>query len=305
MGVFDGKVAVVTGAGRGIGRAEALLLAAEGAAVVVNDLGGERSGEGADQRPAQLVVDEIQDAGGRAAANYDDISSWDGGAALIQQAIDGFGGLDVVINNAGILRDKMSFNMSEEEWDAVIRVHLKGHFVPARHAAAYWRARSKETGEPVGAAIVNTASESGLYGNAGQLNYAAAKAGIAAMTIVLARELERFGVRANALAPVARTRLTEDLGGGVFEAKEGGFDTFAPENAAAGAVWLASPMADGITGQVLKIQGGLAQIVRGWRPVTEVKADKPWTIEELHANRDALFAKTEPGVPPFFPPVEG
>jgi NAD(P)-dependent dehydrogenase (short-subunit alcohol dehydrogenase family) len=305
MGAFDGKVAVVTGAGRGIGRAEALLLAAEGAAVVVNDLGGERSGEGADQRPAQLVVDEIAANGGRAAPNYDDISSWDGGAALVEQAVDGFGGLDVVVNNAGILRDKMSFNMSEEEWDAVIRVHLKGHFVPSRHAAAYWRSKSKETGEPVGAAVVNTASESGLYGNAGQLNYAAAKAGIAAMTIVLARELDRFGVRVNAIAPVARTRLTEDLAGGAFEAKEGGFDAFAPENAAAGAVWLASPMADGITGQVLKIQGGLAQIVRGWRPITEVRDDKPWTLAGLAASRDALFARSDPGLPPFFPPVEG
>jgi NAD(P)-dependent dehydrogenase (short-subunit alcohol dehydrogenase family) len=304
MGVFDGKVAVVTGAGRGIGRAEALLLAAEGASVVVNDLGGERSGEGADQRPAQRVVDEITGGGGKALANYDDISTWDGGAAFIQSAIDAFGGLDVVINNAGILRDKMSFNMSEDEWDAVIRVHLKGHFVPARHAAAYWRAKSKESGQPVDAAIVNTASESGLYGNAGQLNYAAAKAGIAAMTIVLARELERIGVRVNAIAPVARTRLTEDLGGGAFEAK-GEFDKFAPENAAAGAVWLASPLAEGITGQVLKIQGGLAQIVRGWRPVTEVSDTKPWTIADLAAQRDALFAKSEPGVPPFFPPVEG
>jgi NAD(P)-dependent dehydrogenase (short-subunit alcohol dehydrogenase family) len=305
VGVFDGKVAVVTGAGRGIGRSEALLLAAEGAAVVVNDLGGERTGEGTDERPAQLVVDEITEAGGRAAANYDDISSWDGGAALIQQAIDSFGGLDVVINNAGILRDKMSFNMTEEEWDAVIRVHLKGHFVPARHAAAYWRAKSKEAGRPVGAAIVNTASESGLYGNAGQLNYAAAKAGIAAMTIVLARELERVGVRANAIAPVARTRLTEDVAGGVFDAKDGGFDAFAPENAAAGAVWLASPLADGITGQVLKIQGGVAQIVRGWRPVTEVSDDKPWTIAALAAKRDELFAKSDSSTPPFFPTVEG
>ncbi len=304
MGVFDGKVAVVTGAGRGIGRAEALLLAEHGAAVVVNDLGGERSGEGADQRPAQLVVDEIVAGGGKGAANYDDISTWDGGAALINQAVEEFGGLDVVINNAGILRDKMSFNMTEEEWDAVIRVHLKGHFVPARHAASYWRAKSKETGAPVGASIVNTASESGLYGNAGQLNYAAAKAGIAAMTIVLARELERIGVRANAIAPVARTRLTEDLAGGMMEAK-GGFDAFAPENAAAGAVWLASPLAEGITGQVLKIQGGVAQIVRGWRPITEATDDKPWTLETLNAQRDALFAKSDPGVPPFFPPVEG
>jgi len=303
MGVFDGKVAIVTGAGRGIGRAEALLLAAEGAAVVVNDLGGERSGEGADQRPAQQVVDEITAAGGRAAANYDDISSWAGGAAFVQQAVDDFGRLDVLINNAGILRDKMSFNMTEEEWDAVIRVHLKGHFVPARHAAAHWRAVSKETGQPVGGAIVNTASESGLYGNAGQLNYAAAKAGIASMTIVLARELERIGVRVNAIAPVARTRLTEDLAGGAMQAKDG-FDAFAPENAAAGAVWLASPLADGITGQVLKIQGGVAQIVQGWRPVTEVTDDQPWSVATLAERRAALFARSDPGVPPFFPPVE-
>src|SRR5260370_23964694 len=159
MGVFDGKVAVVTGAGRGIGRAEALLLAELGARVVVNDLGGERSGAGADQRPAQQVVDEITAAGARGAANYDDISTWDGGAALVNQAVEEFGGLDVVINNAGILRDKMSFNMTEEEWDAVIRVHLKAHFVPARHAAAYWRAKSKETGQPVGAPLVNQPPE--------------------------------------------------------------------------------------------------------------------------------------------------
>jgi NAD(P)-dependent dehydrogenase (short-subunit alcohol dehydrogenase family) len=302
MGLFDGKVAIVTGAGRGIGRSEALLLASEGAAVVVNDLGGERSGEGTDTRPAQEVVDEITAAGGKAVANYDDISSWGGGEAVVQQAIDELGGLDVLVNNAGILRDKMSFNMTEEEWDAVIKVHLKGHFVPSRFAAAYWRAKGKESGEPVGAAIVNTASESGLYGNAGQLNYAAAKAGIAAMTIVLARELDRFGVRVNAIAPVALTRLTEDLAGG-FAGEQG--EKLSPENVAAGVAWLASPLADGITGQVLKIQGGVVQIVQGWRPVTEVTSDKPWTIESLATNRDKLFAKTDPGVPPFFPPVEG
>src|SRR6478609_9697878 len=165
MGLFDGKVAVVTGAGRGIGREEALLLASEGAAVVVNDLGGGASGEGSDTRPAQQVVDEITDAGGKAAANYDDCSDWAGADALVNQAVETFGGLDVVINNAGILRDKMSFNMTEDEWDAVIAVHLKGHFTTSRFAAAYWRQQSKETGVPVDVAIVNTASESGLYGN--------------------------------------------------------------------------------------------------------------------------------------------
>ncbi len=208
MGQLDGKVAIVTGAGRGIGRAEALLLAAEGAAVVVNDLGGESSGEGADQRPAQQVADEIVAGGGRAVANFDNIASWDGGQALVSQAVDELGGLHVLINNAGILRDKMSFNMTEDEWDAVINVHLKGHFVTSRFAAAYWRQQSKDTGVPVEAAIVNTASESGLYGNAGQVNYAAAKAGIASMTIVMARELERIGVRVNAIAPVARARAS-------------------------------------------------------------------------------------------------
>src|SRR3990170_3238925 len=176
MGLFDGKVAIVTGAGRGIGREEALLLAREGAAVVVNDLGGARTGEGTDAGPAQQVVDEITAAGGKAAANTDDISSWTGAENVVAQAVDTFGGLDVLVNNAGILRDKMSFNMTEEEWDSVIKVHLKGHFAPSRFAAAYWRQKSKDAGASVNAKIVNTSSEAGLYGNAGQLNYAAAKA---------------------------------------------------------------------------------------------------------------------------------
>jgi NAD(P)-dependent dehydrogenase (short-subunit alcohol dehydrogenase family) len=305
MGQLDGKVAIVTGAGRGIGRAEALLLAAEGAAVVVNDLGGEASGEGADQRPAQQVVDEIAAAGGKAVANFDNIATWDGGQALIQQAVDALGGLDVLINNAGILRDKMSFNMTEEEWDSVIDVHLKGHFVTSRFAASYWRQQSKDTGGPVDAAIVNTASESGLYGNAGQVNYAAAKAGIASMTIVMARELERIGVRVNAIAPVARTRLTEAVAGDFMNAKEGEFDRFAPENPAAVAVWLASPLAAGISGQVVKVQGGVAQLLRGWRPVTEATSDDVWTVESLAAARDALVGGNDTGVPPFMPQVEG
>jgi NAD(P)-dependent dehydrogenase (short-subunit alcohol dehydrogenase family) len=304
MGLFEGKVAIVTGAGRGIGRAEALLLAAEGASVVVNDLGGEASGEGADTRPAQQVVDEIEAAGGKAAANYDNVAMWDGGEALIAQAVDVFGGLDVLVNNAGILRDKMSFNMSEAEWDAVIAVHLKGHFATSRFAASYWRQRSKETGAPVNAAIVNTASESGLYGNAGQVNYGAAKAGIASMTLIMARELERVGVRVNAIAPVARTRLTEALAGDQMTPKEGDFDRFAPENVAAAACWLASDLAAGISGQVVKVQGGFVQVLEGWRPITEATADKQWTIEAIAANADALFAKSERGVPPFMFNVE-
>ena len=212
------------------------------------------------------MVDEIVAAGGRATANFDNIASWDGGQALVSQAVDELGGLDILINNAGILRDKMSFNMTEDEWDLVIDVHLKGHFVTSRFAAAYWRQRSKDTGGPVDAAIVNTASESGLYGNAGQVNYAAAKAGIASMTIVMARELERIGVRVNAIAPVARTRLTEAVAGDFMNAKEGEFDRFAPENPAAIAVWLASPLAQGISGQVVKVQGGQTQLLARLAP---------------------------------------
>jgi NAD(P)-dependent dehydrogenase (short-subunit alcohol dehydrogenase family) len=298
MGFFDGKVAIVTGAGRGIGREEALLLAKEGAAVVVNDVGGARSGEGTDKAPAQEVVDEITAAGGKAVANYDDISSWAGGEAVVNQAINELGGLDVLVNNAGILRDKMSFNMTEEEWDAVIKVHMKGHFCPTHFAASYWRQKSKDSGASVNAKIVNTASESGLYGNAGQLNYAAAKAGIAAMTIVLARELERFGVRSNAIAPVALTRLTEDLMGGVT-ADDRAKANLDPANVAAGVAWLASDLSDGVSGQVLKIQGGLLQIIAGWHPVSNVKTDEPWTIEGIAKRKSELFANSEPGIPAF------
>ena len=214
---------------------------------------------------------------------------------MVNQAIETFGGLDVLINNAGILRDKMSFNMTEEEWDSVVKVHLKGHFATMRFAGAYWRQKSKDTGESVNAKVVNTASESGLYGNAGQANYAAAKAGIAAMTIVLARELERFGVRVNCIAPVALTRLTEDLMGG----REGIEEKLAPSNIAAGVAWLASDLSEGVNGQVLKIQGGLAQIVQGWRPVSQIVSDDAWTIESIAARRDALFANSDSGIPPF------
>jgi len=298
MGLFDGKVAIVTGAGRGIGREEALLLAREGAAVVVNDLGGARTGEGSDAGPAQQVVDEITKAGGKAVANTDDISSWQGAENVVNQAIEELGGLDVLVNNAGILRDKMSFNMTEEEWDAVIKVHLKGHFAPSHFAARYWRQKSKDTGQPVNAKIVNTSSESGLYGNAGQANYAAAKAGIAALTIVLARELERAGVRVNAIAPVALTRLTEDLMG-AQAADERTKAALDPANVAAAVGWLASDLSEGVSGQVVKIQGGICQIVQGWRPITQITSDEPWTIESIASRRDELFAKSDPGVPPF------
>src|SRR5690242_7344963 len=209
----EGRVAVITGAGRGIGREHALLLAHHGAKIVVNDLGGSMDGEGEDKSPAQSVVEEIQAMGGEAVVNGDDISDWDGAERLINTAIDSFGGLDILINNAGILRDRMLTNMSEAEWDAVIKVHLKGTFAPSHHAAAYWRERSK-AGETNDGRIINTSSPSGIYGNVGQTNYGAAKAGIAAFTIIASMELARYGVTVNAIAPAALTRMTENLGMG-------------------------------------------------------------------------------------------
>ena len=208
MGALDGRVAVITGAGRGIGREHALLFAAEGAKVVVNDLGGSVDGSGDDRSAAEQVVAEIEAAGGQAVANDDDVADWEGGKRLIEAAIETFGDLHVLVNNAGILRDRVLINMTEQEWDSVIHVHLKGHFVPTRHAAAYWREQTK-AGQPVHAAVVNTSSTSGLLGNPGQTNYGAAKAGIAAFTVIAAEELARYGVRVNAIAPAARTRMTE------------------------------------------------------------------------------------------------
>jgi NAD(P)-dependent dehydrogenase (short-subunit alcohol dehydrogenase family) len=302
MGLFDDKVAVVTGAGRGLGRAEAILLASEGAAVVVNDLGGSASGEGADEGPAHDVVREIRAAGGEATANGDDIASWEGGQHLIGDALEQYGRLDILVNNAGILRDRMSFNMEESDWDAVINVHLKGHFVPSRFAGAYWRQESKRTGAPVNAKIVNTSSEAGLYGNAGQLNYAAAKAGIASMTIVLARELERFGVRVNGIAPVARTRLIATVSGmddDALQPAPGEFDRWAPENVAAVVAWLASDLSAGVSGQIVKVQGGVMRIMRGWGIAAEATADELWTTELVDQEARRLFDKVAPSVPPF------
>jgi NAD(P)-dependent dehydrogenase (short-subunit alcohol dehydrogenase family) len=296
MGLFAGKVAIVTGAGRGIGRAEALLLGSEGAAVVVNDLGGSVDGKGADGALAQQVADEIVATGGTAIADHRDCSSWAGAEAMVRQAIDSFGRLDVLLCNAGIVRDRMCFNMDEDEFDSVIRVHLKGHFAPIHFAARHWRERSKETGAHVEGAVVTTSSEAGLYGNAGQANYVAAKAGIAGLTISLARELERFGVRVNALAPVAATRILATAGAVEGVALD---PTWAPESAAAGAVWLASPLADGITGQVVKVGGGVAEVLQGWRPRNRLVADGAWTVEALAADRASLFAGADSGVPPF------
>ena len=226
-GICDGRVVIITGAGGGIGREHALAFAREGAKVVVNDIGGARDGSGSDAGPAQQVVDEIKALGGEAVANTDDISSWDGAERIVAQAIETYGTLHVLVNNAGILRDRMMVNMTEAEWDAVIKVHLKGTFAPAHHAAAYWRDQSK-AGNPVDARIINTSSSSGIYGNVGQSNYGAAKAGIAAFTIITSQELGRYGVTVNAIAPTALTRMTEDLGFAATHKTPSGFDQFDP-----------------------------------------------------------------------------
>jgi NAD(P)-dependent dehydrogenase (short-subunit alcohol dehydrogenase family) len=286
-GICEGRVCIVTGAGRGLGREYALMLAAEGAKVVVNDLGGSRDGTGGDAGPAQQVVDEITAAGGEAVANTDDISSWAGGEAIVRQAVDAFGGLDAVVNNAGILRDRMLFSMTEDEWDAVIKVHLKGTFATSRHAAAYWRDRAK-AGETNDARIVNTTSVAGLYANPGQTNYGAAKAGIATFTQIAAQELGRYGVTVNAIAPGALTRLTDDLG-----LPEKVTAKFEPRWVAPVVTWLASAQSADVTGQVIESSGLVLAIAEGWRrgPSTE---DVPADPSEVDASVRKLLADARP-----------
>lgn len=284
MGSMENRVALVTGAGRGIGREHALLLARLGASVVVNDLGGSNEGDGSDVGPAQEVANEIIAAGGKAVANTDNIATWDGAKALVDQAISEFGGLDIVVNNAGILRDGFVASMDEAQWDSVIAVHLKGHFSVLRHAAGYWKDQSK-AGKSVNAAVINTASASGTFmPNAGQANYGAAKAGIAALTEVAALELERYGVRVNAIAPVARTRLTLATPGmnAMFleEVPEGEFDAFSPANIAPIVAYLADEKCP-LTGKVLAVQGGAVTLLQGWNSVETVEVDGPWLLDEL------------------------
>lgn len=255
----EGRVCIITGAGRGLGREYALMLAEHGAKVVVNDLGGSRDGTGSDATPAQEVVAEIEKGGGEAVANTDDISAWAGAAGLVRQAVDHFGRLDVLVNNAGILRDRMLFSMTEEEWDAVVQVHLKGTFATSRHAASYWREEAK-AGRPVDARLINTTSVSGLYANVGQTNYGAAKAGIAALTQIAAQELGRYGVTANCIAPGALTRLTDGLEGISDDIR----DKFSPEWVAPVVTWLASADSADVTGQVIEASGLVLAVAEGW-----------------------------------------
>jgi NAD(P)-dependent dehydrogenase (short-subunit alcohol dehydrogenase family) len=293
MGICDGRVVIVTGAGRGIGRGHAIEFARQGAKVVVNDLGAEVDGSGSSTGPAGEVVDEIRGMGGEAVANGDDVSDWEGAQRLVNTAVETFGGLDVLVNNAGILRDRMLVNMTAEEWDSVIQVHLRGTFAPSRWAAAYWRERTK-AGESNDARIINTSSASGLYGNPGQANYGAAKAGIAAFTIILSRELGRYGVTANAIAPGARTRMTENLGFGAIRPDGGQFDAFAPENIAPLVVWLGSPESKDITGRVFNVAGGRISVAEGWTAGPGVDKGDRWEPKELGDVIPDLVAKAAP-----------
>lgn len=280
--ICEGRVAIVTGAGRGIGRAHALELARQGARVVVNDVGAAVDGSGADAGPAAAVVEEIRSAGGEAVANTDDVADWQGAQRLIRTAIDNYGRLDVLVNNAGILRDRMLFNMQEDEWDAVIRVHLKGTFAPTRWAATYWRDEHK-AGREVDARVVNTSSTSGLFANPGQSNYGAAKSGIATFTIIAAKELGRYGVTANAIAPGARTRMTENLGGVGSAPAEGEWDPRAPENISPLVAWLASTESAGVTGQVFLVGGGRIALATPWGRGETVDKGARWEPAELGA----------------------
>jgi NAD(P)-dependent dehydrogenase (short-subunit alcohol dehydrogenase family) len=287
-GICNGRVVIVTGAGRGIGRAHALALAAEGAKIVANDIGTELDGTGISTGPAAEVVDEIRRAGGEAVVNGDDVADWKGAARIVKTAIDAFDCLDVVVNNAGFVRDRMFVSTSEEEWDAVVRVHLKGHFCVSRHACAYWRERSK-AGEDVDARIINTSSGAGLQGSVGQSSYSAAKAGIATLTLVQAAELARYGITANAIAPAARTRMTETVFADMMKRPEVGFDQMAPENVSPLVVWLASADARDISGCVFEISGGKLSIADGWRTGLEIDKGARWDPAEIgNAVRELL-----------------
>jgi NAD(P)-dependent dehydrogenase (short-subunit alcohol dehydrogenase family) len=300
MSLLEGKVAIVTGAGRGLGREEALALAAEGARVVVNDIGVSVHGEGSDQSPAAAVVAEIAVAGGEAVTSYEDVAAWDGARRTIERAYDTYGRLDILANNAGVLRDRMNFNMTEEEFDLVMRVHCKGHFAMTRHACARWREAAKQTGS-ISARIINTASEAGLMGSAGNSNYAMAKAAIAALTISIAREMGKYGVTCNFIAPRARTRMTDTMPNhDMFAKPETGFDQFNPAWPAQLVTFLATDAAADINGQGFIVWGGEVALVHGWHPVSQISQPQAGlTVRDLIARKDELFGD-RPRQPTFF-----
>lgn len=296
MGICEGRVAIVTGAGNGLGKAYALGLAAEGAKVVVNDLGVGTHGEaGLTKGAAEQVVDEIRAMGGEAVANTDDVAEWDSGKRMVEAALDNFGTLHAVVNNAGFVRDRMFFTCSPEEWDAVIRVHLRGHFCTSRHAAEYWRTQSK-AGNPIDARIINTTSGAGLQGSIGQSAYSTAKGGIASLTLVQAAELARLGVTANALAPNARTRMT-DTGAFNMDVAEGAFDEFAPENMAPLVAYLVSEQSKGVTGQVFELKGGNIFLSQGWSDSTNFDKGSRFDAGELDPIVRKLIEQREPAKP--------
>jgi len=298
MGICDGRVVIITGAGRGLGREHALAFAAEGAKVVVNDVGASLQGDGNDMSPAQEVVDLIRANGGEAITNGDDIADWDGAGRLVQSAIDTFGGLDTVVTNAGIVRDRMFVNMSVDEWDAVIRVHLRGTFCPVKHAVDYWRAESK-AGRPRDGRVVTTSSGAGLHGSIAQTNYSAAKAGIATFTINIAAELGRIGVNANSIAPSARSRMTEEAFAEMMAKPETGFDAMDPANISPLVVWLGSGDCN-VSGRIFECAGGLISLADGWQVGAEFDKGDKWDPAEIGAVVDDLV-KAAPA--PF--PVHG
>lgn len=289
-GLCAGRVVIVTGAGRGLGRSYALGFAREGARVVVNDLGTSLAGVGRDTATAQAVVDEIRAAGGEAVANGEDVSDWDSAGRIIATAIEHFGGLDVVVNNAGFVRDRMFVSATVEEWDATMKVHLRGHFCVARHAVDFWRGCAKQ-GKPVDARIINTSSGAGLNGSIAQSAYAAAKGGIATLTLVQAAELQRYGVTANALAPAARTRMTEQVFAERMKRPEAGFDAQDPDNIAPVVVWLGSAQSRAVTGCIFELEGGKIMIADGWRDGPQIDKGARWQPAEVAAAVARLLAE--------------